>query len=178
MAFVDLDPGEKKLLLVEEANRWLGVQEVGGNNQGQLVDLFLKNSGLGPGFPWCMAFVEFCIHQVDKIANVLNPNSSVAQMPRGAACLAIWDHSPEEIKSKTPEVGSIVIWQHRGTAQGHTGIVIALPPMLNAFTTIEGNTSADNTAINREGDGVYMKKRMLGSMGTMDLVGFISPWGK
>ena len=47
----------KERLLIHEAKRWVGVTEVGGNNRGQVVEIFQKAvGGVANGQPWCMDF--------------------------------------------------------------------------------------------------------------------------
>ena len=52
----------RKRLLVLEASRWIGVSEVGGQNKGQLVEMFQKSADdKASKEPWCLAFVLFCV---------------------------------------------------------------------------------------------------------------------
>src|SRR5688500_5652994 len=44
-------------LLVASANAFLGLGEDGGDNRGQMVELFLREVHQEPGQPWCAAFV-------------------------------------------------------------------------------------------------------------------------
>ena len=44
-------------LLVAAANALVGLEEQGGDNRGQMVELLLKEVNQQPGAPWCAAFV-------------------------------------------------------------------------------------------------------------------------
>src|SRR5512133_3267404 len=48
-------------IALAEAKR--GVHEVGFNNRGPRVEQYLKEVGLGGGYPWCDAFVSWCLHR-------------------------------------------------------------------------------------------------------------------
>lgn len=167
----------KENLLIIEATRWLGIQEVGGNNQGQLVQYFLQSCGLGPGNPWCMAFVQACIQSVDREINAIDPFSPRSQMAKGAFCSGVWGSTAPSLRGLVPLVGSIVVWKHIASLSGHTGIVISVESG-GKYQTIEGNTSPNHGVV-REGDGVFKKTHSTqNSDATMVLLGFISPWGK
>ena len=44
-------------LLIATAQAFVGLGEEGGDNRGQMVELFLTEVGQPPGQPWCAAFV-------------------------------------------------------------------------------------------------------------------------
>jgi len=52
-------------LLIFEATRWLGIQEIGGNNRGQVIRMFQRVIGRAQNEPWCMSFVQYCWHMTD-----------------------------------------------------------------------------------------------------------------
>lgn len=150
--------------LIAEAKKHIGEVERGGNNRGPEVEKYLAYLGIKPGVAWCMAFVQYCVGTTCK-------NLGIKQkLPRSGGCVDTWDKSPKEIRLSSPEVGSIVIWKHKNSVYGHTGIVIAVNG--KTFTTIEGNTGP-GMGIVREGDGVYQKERKIGGDGDMVVVGFI-----
>ena len=43
----------------------VGVAEVGGNNRGRRVEEYLAAVGLGPGNPWCAAYVAWVMRQAE-----------------------------------------------------------------------------------------------------------------
>lgn len=166
----------KKRMLVFEAQRWVGLKEVGGNNRGQVVEMFQKAvDGKASGEAWCLAFVQFCIQMVDKEYDfVRQMKASKAAVFGTEHCLTLWNKSGEGQKKKSPEVGTIVLWRHGDTTNGHAGIVTEL--LQNGeFKTVEGNTG-DGKGVVREGDGVFERVRSVNGAGSMKVLGFIHPW--
>jgi hypothetical protein len=156
--------------LIREAEKWVGVKEVGGNNKGPDVERFQKAvDGKAEGEPWCAAFVQFCIREVE-----VNFKPTVVSF-RSEHCMTIWNKTPGVHRYGSPKPGFLVIWNYVGTASGHIGIVRRV---IDEFTieTIEGNTAPDDNRIEREGDGVYRKIRTTKTVGKMKLVGFIAPF--
>ncbi len=84
--------------------------------------------------------------------------------------LDCWKRSPNTIKAQPPQVGDIVLWQERGTTEGHCGLITGMDSLM--FSTIEGNTS-DAQQIDRNGRGVFAKKRARGGTRTFAELGFI-----
>jgi uncharacterized protein (TIGR02594 family) len=151
-------------LLVTEAKKYEGVHEVGGNNMGPDVQKFQKAvDGVAEGEAWCMAFVQYCIKQVEAAQGI---KSAIF---RSEHCLTTWQKSPISMRLAKPEAGCVVIWQHGTTSNGHTGFVMGTDASGNLLT-IEGNT---NLAGSSEGDGVYAKTRDKVSDGDMKVVGFL-----
>jgi hypothetical protein len=168
----------KKRALLFESGRWVGVTEKGGDNRGQLVEMFQKAyDNLAQGEPWCMAFVQFCVKNVEAayLAAFGKQDTPLKLFPT-EHCLTCWARSPVECRLSLPVVGAIVIWQHGTSQNGHTGVVTAVDGN-GGFSTIEGNTGA-GIGVVREGDGVYRRERSMGGAGDMKVVGFLLPWGK
>lgn len=165
----------KERLLIHEAKRWVGITEQGGNNRGQLVQLFQKSAGgLANGEPWCMAFVQYCIQAVDSLVSDCLEGSEKSPLFKGEHCLTVWNKS-QAWKIDAPSLGSLCIWQHGQTASGHVGIVVGLNAD-GSIMTVEGNTSSTDAGNQREGDGVWLKRRQLVSSGNLRLKGFLKVW--
>jgi len=127
----------------------IGVVEVPlGSNKGKDVEKYLKSVGLGGGYPWCMAFVYWCVNEASKEQGKKNPLSKT-----GGVLLQL--QRCKSIANKTPEIGSIFIMDF-GNGNGHTGIVERIEG--NTIYTIEGNT---NGAGSRVGGTVMRQKRSL-----------------
>lgn len=158
--------------LAREAGRWVGVREKG-SNAGPDVERFLAAIGLPRGYSWCMAFVHFCVKEVDKRSGL--PENWL--LPSGHV-LTVWNHSPKGARRADPVVGAIVIWQHtpggRQSNRGHCGVVTKVLPD-GSFETVEGNTAAQEDIV-REGEGVHRRVRKRKSPGSMVLKGFLVPW--
>ena len=141
---------EKKASIQEAYTGYIGVREATGKNDGKQVEKFLKNVGLGPGFPWCAAFVKTCLIEAGiKSANAING-------------MALSCHNGKNIvffkskKVKDVQPGDVFTLYYAHLKRiGHTGFV---DHQVNSsvYESVEGNT---NSAGSREGDGVYKKKR-------------------
>lgn len=138
-----LPPHEKALI---HASILVGEREQG-KNAGPFVTKVLGSIGLGPGFPWCAAFVSYCL----KLAgHKVGPTSG-----RGAVRnWAQWAKESERlIHFSEARRGDLFFWLNPDKT-GHIGFITAKGE--GSFRTIEGNT---NDAGSREGDGVYRRTR-------------------
>lgn len=158
------------LLLVEEATKWLGVIEDKhkGDNKGVEVELFQKAvDGKAQGESWCMAFVQYCIKQIEIEFKIQ------CLVYKSEHCLTVFRNSQPKVV-KEPQPGDLIIWRFGNTDKGHVGIIKEILPGKRVIT-IEGNTS-DSQAVEREGDGVFEKNRSLLGSDQMRVVGFIRPF--
>lgn len=168
----------KHRLLAYEASRWIGAKESGGDNKGQIVEMFQKAvDGKAQGEAWCLAFAQFCINQVDCLYDEMTLSSNPpSPLKKTEHCLTLWNAS-QAYRIQTPEVGCLVLWQHwkdgKPTSSGHVGIVKAIKE--DSLITIEGNTG-DGLGIVREGDQVAQRERPTRDLGSMKLLGFIKVW--
>lgn len=151
--------------LVELARSFVGVHEAG-HNKGAQVEAFQKAvDGRAQQEPWCMAFVQYCIMQVEKEFGIKT------NLPRTEHVRTAWNKCSSEHKGDKCEEGYIALYGKEDSTSGHTGIVTE-KWYNNVFTCVEGNT---NMAGSREGDGVYEKKRKR-KHGNLILLGFIDPF--
>lgn len=128
-----------------------GVHETG-NNTGREVNQYLRSIGLGPGNPWCAAFVYWCIDEAAGDVDLENPFIKTGFCPT----IANWARQ-QGILHSTPEPGDVFL--RYGTVSGefracHTGFVTRVEG--GQYATIEGNT---NTGGSREGIGVFKRLR-------------------
>lgn len=138
-----------KELSVQIALTQVGVKEVPlGSNKGPEVEKYLKSIGLGGGYPWCMAFVYWCVNEASKSQGVANPLHKT-----GGVLLQL--QKSKHLESATPVPGSIFIMDF-GNGTGHTGFVERVEG--NTLYTIEGNT---NGAGSREGHSVVRRTRTM-----------------
>ena len=143
----------------------LGVKEQGGNNKGQYVEMVQRAVGPSVGEPWCMSLQQAALAFVEATLGI---KSRVAA---GEHCLTVLAQSGSV---SFPQRGDLVIWQHGATTNGHVGAITSVWGS-KILTTIEGNTS-DGIGIDRDGDGVYMRLRPMGAVGSMKIAGFIRPF--
>jgi hypothetical protein len=104
----------------------------------------LQVTGLGPGYPWCAAFVA----HVGKSAL-----GAKWPLPLTAGCAVLGDFAKSRgLLVETPEVGDVFLVYFPSLKRyAHTGFVLGLNG-----STIEGNTSGGGS---REGWGVFARSR-------------------
>jgi len=139
---------------LDTAKSYVNVTELTGQNDGPEVEKFLKFVDRKKGDSWCAAFVSYCL----GVNNVLAPkaNSGVAQRfitKRSVSAFRVLDGTV-----KIPP-GTILVWKRGNTWQGHVGFVVDWNG--KSGQTIEGNTSPGRKGSQRNGDGVYIRKRKI-----------------
>ena len=139
--------------VLEVAKGELGKQEVPkGSNAGKDVEKYLKSVSLGKGYPWCMAFVFWCVEQARTELGKPNP------IIKTAGVLDQWRRVSPERKKSLPQVGDIFVMDF-GKGQGHTGFVTKIDGV--NVHTIEGNTNDEGS---REGYEVARRIRSIKSI--------------
>lgn len=161
---------EIRRVSLETARRYIGVVEVGGDNKGPEVELFQKAvDGKAAGEPWCAAFVQFVVLATEKRVG------KASGLFASEHVRTIWNHTPESMRVDEPQPGDLMVWGERDTTNGHIGIIEALLDT-STVQTIEGNTTPDQQFVNREGNGVYRKRRKLQGGQKLQVLGFIRLW--
>jgi hypothetical protein len=133
--------------VIDTALSQVGVREATGNNDGKSVEKYLKACNLGKGYAWCAAFItwNYTVNGVKAIKSAWAPSWF---SPKNT----IWKRN--SLNNENPRSGDVFgLWINNRI--GHVGFVYKWGDKVT--TTIEGNT---NEAGSREGDGVYMKKRL------------------
>lgn len=148
---------------LREARR--GVHEVGGNNRGPAIKRYLKGVGLGEGYAWCDAFVSWCFHNAAG-KKVSIESASVGVSYARAASLG-WT-----VKRPLHADVACFNFDNRGGFDDHTGFVVKVLGIAGLFwvlKTCEGNTSSGRSGSQADGDGVWVKTRVV----RKSTVGFI-----
>jgi hypothetical protein len=142
----------------------LGVKEKSNHNDGPRVEEYLHAVGLRKGDPWCAAFVCWVFDR----AGVANPHTGWAPdlFPKAKV---IWQRKMviqtggklrKADKPAIPKPGDVFgIWFPEKGRIAHAGFVERWEQTW--VITVEGNT---NEAGSREGDGVWRKRRLVGSV--------------
>ena len=143
-----------------------------GSNAGTFVERYLSAVGLGPGNPWCMAFVVLRLVKAAHSLSMTLPS----EMPRTGSTVIFSDWGKKktwwirradlELGRERIQEGDIVFYFFTSKGRiAHTGIVVDANSN-NDFKTVEGNTSSGlRDVVDRDGQGVYMKQRSLGALG-------------
>jgi hypothetical protein len=154
----------EKLVRNELAATKLGIREVGGNNHGPWVKKFLAEVGLPEGYAWCDAFQSF---EMRGAAGHQLPIESASVLQTYATGKKLgWAVTK-------PARGDLVCYDFDGDGQfnDHIGLVVrvvSIGPMLT-LETVEGNTSSGVAGSQGDGDGVFLRRRVVSAKS----VGFI-----
>lgn len=145
---------------LDTALAYVGTVERGGNNRGARVERFLRSVGLGPGNPWCAAYVSYVL----DAAGVRAPLDGRRRMIRsGLAARFITARSiraSEALRGvKRVPPGAVVVWRKGNGPFGHAGFAVAWDGA--SGETVEGNTSPGRAGSQRDGDGVWRRQRRI-----------------
>jgi hypothetical protein len=152
--------------IVRVARPEIGVEEVNGTNCGDRVNDYKAATDLPPdkGWPWCAAFVCWCVREGMKLAKVSETPRFKRPQTASAFGFAAWsrrqDNSTQTKKNPGSDIqsGDIVIFTF-----SHIGIATGAPDKNGYVPTIEGNTDGHGT---REGGAVLAKLRHISQIGT------------
>jgi hypothetical protein len=140
-------------LLCAAALACVGIHEEGGDNRGELVELFQETVGVAEREAWCLSFIQSLIAFVEATAWF----PKLSEIPATEHCLTLWQTAPQGLRLAEPQSGCIALWQHGSTQNGHAEIVLGVLSG-GSLLTVGGNTG-DGSGIVREGDGVYLRLR-------------------
>lgn len=143
----------------------VGVTEEG-ENRGRFVETYQRAVGLPPGSPWCAAFVRFRFEAAAKALGLTLP----AGFPDSGWCpdykdwaidACLWvgvEAAQAEPFQVRPGDLALFYFGAKGRV-AHIGVIVE-PGQTWGAITVEGNTGPEKGAeVNREGDGVYRKRR-------------------
>lgn len=131
----------------------IGVTESpAGSNSGPRVNQYLASAGLGPGYPWCMAFVNWCYRQVG--VDITHPHEA------SVGFFEAWARSNGYLVT-APLRGDIICYRFDADDwPDHVGIVERV--YAGSVDAIEGNTAVGNDAnggkVMRRGRGLSRTK--------------------
>lgn len=141
---------------LQVASTQIGVQEIPkGSNGGPQVTQYLKSVGLGPGNPWCMAFVYWCVNEASKQLGVENP------LVKTGSVMFQYNNTKLRKLPKTSSAvkpGDVFVMEF-SAGKGHTGFVTAIENGM--IHTIEGNSNSDHS---REGFEVISLSRPVSTL--------------
>lgn len=142
------------------------LEEPPGSNKGPEVEKYLASVGLGPGQPWCAAFVYWCAAQAGP--NTLPKTGSVQTMWQRSVAAGLPTLSPAEAMAEPCRIApGMIFFISHGADKGHMGFVEGLTAD-GKLMTVEGNT---NIGGSREGIGVFrLTRRTISSIN----LGFLS----
>ncbi len=103
-----------------------------------------KNKG-GCVYPWCMAFISWLFNQSDALNLIGGKSASCSQTIN-------WFQKHKQWYTSNPQIGDLVFFTY-----SHVGLVIAVNG--KTITTIEGNTSSNDSGSQRNGGMVAKRTR-------------------
>ena len=145
---------------LDTALAYVGTVERGGNNRGARVERFLRSVGLGPGHPWCAAYVSYVLDAAGVRAP-LNERRRVIRSGLAARFITARSiRASEALRGVKPvPPGAVVIWRKGNGPYGHAGFVVDWDGA--SGETVEGNTSSGRAGSQRDGDGVWRRQRRI-----------------
>lgn len=143
------------------AKGFRNVQEHGGPNCGEMVEIFLALVGLKKGNPWCAAYVSYVGHQA--FLNEQDPTKSGWVVPLTGGCAILGEFAASKgILMEDGQRGDLFLLKEtvNGTLRfAHTGVVLSGPDADGRYITIEGNTNDGDGS--REGFKVSLRRRTI-----------------
>lgn len=166
------EPGSVAKRAAQEALANVGVTEVGGNNRGPAVEKYLASVGCKPGDPWCAAFVRFRFEDAAKDLSLTLPKDfpdsgwTPDYKSWGVKNLLWISQISADDGVAVVKVGDLACFYFPAKNRiAHIGIVVEVHDW--GVVTVEGNTGPDSGEfVNRDGDGVFKKKRHWGELGS------------
>ena len=151
--YAQMKRGDRVLFAMSVLANDIKVREVGGNNHGPWVDAILGATGLGTGFAWCAAAIEFCCQVA---GTTLGPT-------KGAAAVANWRAWASQNRriGIIPARGRLATRLNQDGLTGHMGIVAEVRAD-GSLRTYEGNTMPGTEGDQRDGGGLYERIRPAG----------------
>lgn len=183
---------------LEVAHRYIGVTEQPkDSNRGPEIESFLAAVGLAPkqdgsgewkSYPYCAAFVSYCLNAAgDGVAFPTKRTAAAREFIDNDRSFIFFPEGREDqhisfgsiranvVQRGTVSIppGTIVVWKAKRAPEdifGHAGLVVSWEGQ--AGTTIEGNTGPGESGDQRDGGGVYLRKRMLSPGSAFRIVSF------
>jgi cell wall-associated NlpC family hydrolase len=128
-------PLHQRVAIVAEKEK--GAKEwPAGSNSGPEVNRYLKATGLGPGYPWCAAFVTWCLKKAGYKGS----------LPQNTAYVPSWVNwakaKGKTVKPRHARRGDLICFEFDNDhLADHIGIVLRNRWWKQEYLTIEGNTS-------------------------------------
>lgn len=165
----------EELVKAEIAAAKLGIHEVGGNNHGPWVKKFLAETGLPEGYPWCDAFQSYEEHGVAGVKLPIESASVSATYETALGLGWVVGHLNPKLYNPKIEPHALenrphardlgcVNWNAPGPPfADHIFLVVKVEQFGSTLTleTVEGNTSSGDAGSQSDGDGVWMRTRVI-----------------
>ena len=154
----------------------VGTKELTGNNDGEKISLILASVGIYRPAPYCQAYVYFCFSEARYIIGKCGVLVEIP-IPKNAVAQSSFNYAKSNgIKTLyTPKIDDLIVWKFSNSWSGHTERIYKVLDKGNVLT-VGANTSNGLSGSQREGNGIYKRKRNvkhpIGRMKIRGLVGF------
>jgi hypothetical protein len=151
--------------IVDTAMQEVGEKEIQAPNEGPDVKRYMASVNLADGVPWCAGFVRWALDQAGRDAPPVRSAAAteyITQRSIGAKRVLRG--------AKTVPAGALAIWRRGDTWRGHIGIVRRWQQQCGH--AVEGNTSPGDAGPQRDGDGVWPRKRCINPGSYFRIVSF------
>jgi len=124
-------------------------------NSGPEIDHWLRHVGLSPRNPYCAACMTHALDSAKVAWPRIRTGLAMNYRLRGSF------KATDVLSGKVVLLpGDLVIWQKGNTIYGHIGVVETVVDRRTVIT-IEANTSSGVRGSQRDGDGVYRRRRLI-----------------
>ena len=137
---------------LDTALAYVGTVEIG-HNRGPVVERFQRCVGLPTGAPYCAAFVSYCLEKGGAAWPAVR--SGLAQH----FILKESIRASHVLRGNSVPAGAIVIWRKGNGWQGHAEFAVSWSGACGQ--TVEANTSPGIGGSQRDGDGVWRRRRCI-----------------
>jgi len=152
--------------VVDTAMQEVGEKEAEGPNEGPDIRKYMASVNLGDGYSWCAGLVRWAMDQAGRDALPVRSAAATDYITRRSI------GAKRVLRgAKTVPAGALAIWRRGDTWRGHIGIVRRWQQQCGR--TVEGNTSPDDAGPQRDGDGVWPRKRCIRPGSYFRIVAFI-----
>ena len=158
---------------------YVGTKEATGNNDGDTIAIILKSVGIYSQAPYCQAFVYFCFDEAKKRILRICGRKVDIPIPMSAVSQSSFNYAKgkgERVKYEAYE-NDLIVWKHSHNWTGHIERVIKNIGN-GTVLTVGANTSNGLSGSQREGNGIFIRKRnikhILGRLKVRGIVGFRS----
>lgn len=168
-----IDVEDAQLLSVSRAIAYMqvGLTEITGNNDGEHITRYMNCCHLSgaKAYPYCAAGQCWCFWGASKLTNIKYPFSKRSAVANYYYDFALSNGFRDSLA--IPQVDDLMVWKHRTGRTGHIERIISTD---NGILTVGFNTSNGKKGSQREGNGIFIRKRSLNSpLGRMRLRGIV-----
>jgi hypothetical protein len=159
-------PRDEPPAVVNVALGEVGVTETPpGSNEGPRIQAYMEAVGLPDGKPWCAGAVRWMMDQAGTERPTVR-SAGATDYITGRSIKAT-----DVLRGAEPvPAGALAIWRRGDTWKGHIGVVRRWAERCGR--TVEGNTSPGEGGPQRDGDGVWPRKRCINPGSYFRIVAF------